>query len=511
MTIDRFIIPIFTIMKQNNLLLTLAFFFSPFFLSAQTPVNGKIIAPDSARVEVIRIFPDSFPQVSVIFKASSPSGKALWNLNDSNMAVQEDGKDSKIISLEKISKNKTINTALVIDHSGSMLDDEEIRTWMNSLPPSAFTLKTETVREYTKGETDSDELMSVRMAPPIPEGMHYPIWYAQRAAISYLNSVDLTKDKVSVVGFSDKVDKTQPLTNNQAVVSGSINSLSAKGGTAFYDAISTGISQVENADGINVVIAMTDGKDNLSKNSLSGVISKAKKANIPVYIIGLGDVDKKTLQRLANQTGGQAFFTDDPSKLSGIYLDISRQIQAVYELVYASENLALTDTTHDLVLQFEIGNEFYNSRGLEVNLPAEVLARLAAKENTASVATAPASDDSSGPVWAYAVGITVAAAGAGVLIARSVRNQKKKKTPFVITKLYPNPAIGPVNIETSPLSETSSYTVLVSDMNGQPVLSIPFVSGSTSFDTSSLATGTYIVQMQKGIELTPGVQLVVGH
>lgn len=511
MTIDESILCNFNrnTNPMKKTLFSLLFTLVTCFLSAQVQntVNGKIVAPDSARIQVIRIFPDSFPRVSVIFKASTPSGQPLWNLNDSNTAIQEDGKNARIVSVEKISKTKTINTALVIDHSGSMSEDERIRQWWATLPPSAFTNKRITVREYTDGEVNSDSMMTVRISPPFPDDLHEPIWYAKRAAISYLNSVDPAKDPISVIGFSDNVDKTLPLSKNQSSVNGTINGLFANGGTAFYDAISSGLDQVRNAEGIKVVIALTDGKDNASRKTLSSVISKAQADNIPVYVIGLGDVDKTVLKKLANQTGGQAFFTDDPARLASIYIDISRQIQSVYELIYTSENLASADTTRDIMLQFDIEGQYHNTRSIELNLPDEVRAFLYNKEQ--NIAAPPAASDNS-PIWPYVAGITVAALGVGVLIARSSRNQKKKNLLQII-RIFPNPANGPVTIELNTTENSIAASVIVTDSSGQIVLQVPYSAGGSSFDAGQLANGKYLIQVQNGTEMSPAQTLIVSH
>lgn len=480
-------------------------------LSAQSSVQGKVVASDTARIQVIRIFPDSFPRVDVVFKASSPSGQPLWNLDTTNTKIEEDGKATHVVSVKKISVNTSINSALVIDHSGSMNESEEIRNWMNSLPPSAFVTKMVTRREYTKDEVDSDELMAVRYSPPIPDNMHYPIWYAQRAATSFVNSTDAPKDAVSIVGFSDKVDNVLPLTKNHNDINYTINSLSAVGGTAFYDAVNNAIRQVEKADGIRVVIAMTDGQDNLSQLTLSSVIANANRKHVPVYVIGLGDVDKKGLRKLANQTGGRAYFTNDASQLSSIYLDISREIQSVYELVYTSNNLAAADSSRDIVLQFDIDGAFHHTRTLDLDLPAEVVAHLHEREQQANAVqvVSPSTTESSSP-WPYIAGISVAVVGAGVLVARSSKKRQQQQQPLWIERLYPNPANGPVTLETNRAPENPACTLLVSDMNGQLVLSLPFTPGN-SFDTSVLQNGTYLVQVQSSTTITPAKQLVINR
>lgn len=318
-------------MKKICLLFSLAFSLNLF---SQTDVSGGIISHDTARVSVIRIYPDSFPNVSVIFKAETPSGKPIWNLTDTSISIVEDNQPCKIISLEKVSKNISVNTSLVIDHSGSMSEDKPLRDWMASLPPSAFKNVTYTMRQYTNGEVDSDDPIVIRQSPPTPDWYHTPFWYAQRAALDYIATINAAKDSVSIVAFSQEVDKVLSLTTDHNVLSSTINSLSPNGGTALYDAIDRALEGLNHADGIKAVIVMTDGEDNSSHKSLASVIAKAKKFGIPVFVIGLGDVNKKVLNRIANSTGGVAYFTDKKEELSSIYQMISKRIQSVYEVIY---------------------------------------------------------------------------------------------------------------------------------------------------------------------------------
>ena len=58
-----------------------------------------------------------------------------------------------------------------------------------------------------------------------------------------------------------------------------------------------------------------------------------------IYAIGLGDeVDKRKLARLAEETGGHAFFLRDPAELAGIYERIQRELRAQYLIDYQSTN-----------------------------------------------------------------------------------------------------------------------------------------------------------------------------
>ncbi|MEO5642681.1 MAG: VWA domain-containing protein [Bacteroidia bacterium] len=471
-------------------------------------VNGGIISHDTARVSVIRIYPDSFPNVSVIFKAETPSGKPVWNLTDTSITIVENNQPCKIISLEKVSKNTSINTSLVIDHSGSMSEDKPLRDWMENLPPSAFKNVTYTQRQYTNGEIDSDDPIVVRQAPPTPDWYHTPLWYAQRAAQDYIATINAAKDSVSIVAFSQEVDKVLPLTTNQNILSSTINNLSPQGGTALYDAIDRALDGLNKANGIKAVIVMTDGEDNTSHKSLASVITKAKKSGIPVFVIGLGDVNKKVLNKLANATGGVAYFTDKKEELSSIYQMISKRIQSVYEVVYLSPSLAYDDTSRGIKLQFEIDGKYLDSRNLDVLIPSEVMARLKQKEQAQLLAPPVSQDDSPNTLAYVSGGIILLLATTGVIVMK--KRKQKTKDELIITNLFPNPSTGSFSI-TYQSNATSPLEVTITDTNGKTIFSQPINpgSGEVQFDLTGTFPGNYIVSLKGSTGTSSGKQLII--
>ncbi len=481
-------------------------------LRAQNAVDGKILVHDTVRLEVIRLFPDSFPNVSVIFKASGPGGEAIYNLDSSSVHVFENDSPCKIISVKRISNDWAVNTALVVDHSGSMRMDDRLRKYWDSLPSSAWKLKRKTIREQTSGEVDSDSMIMVREAPADPTWYHTPLWYAQRAATTYVRKTDPRKDKNCLIGFSTDVDVSYSLNTSQDGIVSGINTLYPNGETAFYDAVSRAIDEADKGDGIRVVIAMTDGNDNNSRESLRAVIDKARQKRIPVYVIGLGDVDQTSLKRLARQTGGLAYFTNDASTLSEIYRRITLEIQSIYEVVYTSPSMSLADTTRDCQLYFEVDNKYLSSRSLPYVIPAEVVARIKAKEEAITAQALPV--DPTEPVaepeipWGL-IGIGVTILGAGVLSARYLK-KKTREEQLQIVNLYPNPVVGPLTVVLNTDITSMPGQVLITDAKGQIVFTEEFTTGSAKdLNVSHLENGTYTLSVQAAGNLSSSKMFVV--
>ena len=484
-------------------------------LSAQSNVAGNLEASDTVKLDVIRTYPDSFPNVSVIFRAATPDGQPLWNLDKDKVKVKEDDKECIVLSVEKISNNEAINTALVIDHSGSMLDNPNYKHWSDSVAKLPRRWKKITQREYTNGRINSDSLIMVSVNPVCPANCLPPMEHAKAAAKVYLTSIDSSKDKTSLIGFSDVVYERSGLSFNRNEQRNTISQMKAEGSTAFFDAVYAALDDVNKGTGIKAVVAMTDGVDNSSAHSLRQVIKHAKDLNIPVYVVGLGAADQQVLKKLARETGGEYYYTNDATQLSNIYLSISKRIKSVYELIYASPSLASADSVRDVELYFQVGTDYLKSRKLNLVLPESVLKSLearedalreAAKRNTVVYTPQGKAQDSTLP---YSAGIAVGLAGVGILTARYYRNKSKAKIVELVN-VYPNPTVGPVTLVLNTDISAIPGQATIMDTKGQVVFTIPFTTGSAlDLDIAHLDNGTYFVSVQAGGNVTCAKQVVV--
>ena len=88
----------------------------------------------------------------------------------------------------------------------------------------------------------------------------------------------------------------------------------AIGTTALYDAIVEGLKHLQKGTSDKkVLIVISDGGDNASKATLDQVLKMAERSSAMIYTIGIYDTDDpdknpKVLERLAHESGGEAFF-----------------------------------------------------------------------------------------------------------------------------------------------------------------------------------------------------------
>jgi len=87
------------------------------------------------------------------------------------------------------------------------------------------------------------------------------------------------------------------------------------------------------------------------------VIDLAKQKNVPVYTIGIGNVDKTDLQKIATQTGGQ-YSDADFNNLSAIYQSLQSTILQQYQINFESKSSLVNDRCYDLEVTIPNGSVY---------------------------------------------------------------------------------------------------------------------------------------------------------
>jgi Ca-activated chloride channel family protein len=152
-------------------------------------------------------------------------------------------------------------------------------------------------------------------------------------------------DRIMAMAFDRNYYILRGFSSNKWRAKDAINSLRAKGPTALYDALIRAIIETDRESNTQkCVVVLTDGKDEtrtgsrrLSRHSLRDVIALARKAEIPIYTIGLGNqCDKAVLRKIAYYTGGEFYYSPTTAELEGLYQQIANHIKYQYKIVYTS-------------------------------------------------------------------------------------------------------------------------------------------------------------------------------
>jgi VWFA-related protein len=105
-----------------------------------------------------------------------------------------------------------------------------------------------------------------------------------------------------------------------------------------------------------VMIIISDGQDNQSEHTREEALAMAQRAEVTVYTIstnrtGLEGRGDKVLRRLADETGGRAFFPFEAGDLAANFQEIARELRSQYSLAYVSTNTAHDGTFRNITIQ----------------------------------------------------------------------------------------------------------------------------------------------------------------
>jgi Ca-activated chloride channel family protein len=152
------------------------------------------------------------------------------------------------------------------------------------------------------------------------------------------------EDQIFVIHFYDHIAFTlrvgEAFTSDLDELRAAVTAISGSGRTALYDALIAGLEHVQMSElPKRALVIVSDGGDNASSHTLKEAMDMAAASNALIYSIGIYDEydreqNPKVLKRLANITGGDAFFPTNVSQLSDICRHIAADIRSQYTLGY---------------------------------------------------------------------------------------------------------------------------------------------------------------------------------
>jgi VWFA-related protein len=183
----------------------------------------------------------------------------------------------------------------------------------------------------------------------ISGSMQADIGFARTAAIKFLNSLSEARD-YTLVDFDSEVRVTRYSQHEFGRLVERIRSRKADGNTALWDAVGVYLDGASREEGRKILVLYTDGGDNASSLSFSDLADLLKASDVTVHAIGFIEHQLSSarmelrgrLMRLAELTGGQAFFPLSVKELDAAYARVAAEIDAQYTMGYVSTN-ARTD------------------------------------------------------------------------------------------------------------------------------------------------------------------------
>jgi len=258
--------------------------------------------------------------VNVLFTAQDRNRRLLTTLSTQDIKIFENGQPQEVVSFSR-QVDLPLSLAILIDTSGS--------------------------QERT-----------------LPE--------EKAAAMSFLETVIRpSKDEVAVISFTGESTLEQGMTNNlvrlrraiervrfvppAGYIGGGVSTgtppisgdaSAAAGSTAIWDAIwvtSDEILGPAPERTRRAIILLSDGVNTFGKKKLDDAVQAALRSEAIIYSVGIGDnfysgIDKGSLNKISERTGGRAYFPRDESELREAFKQIQDEMRSQYLLAYEPSN-----------------------------------------------------------------------------------------------------------------------------------------------------------------------------
>lgn len=214
----------------------------------------------------------------------------------------------------------------------------------------------------------------------------------KKAAIAFIRAVVRpSKDKVAVISFTGVPRVEQQLTESVSKLNRAIDQLRIElpvnnpncedekpveedplCWTSIWDSVWESASEVLRLGDENsrrAVILLSDGDDTSSTIKRQDAIDAAVKNNVAVYSIGIGDpelykVERDSLRKISDRTGGRAFFPRDEVELVRAFAQIQEELRSQYVIAYSPQN-KLRDGSHRRI-KMEIINPALRAQNLQL-------------------------------------------------------------------------------------------------------------------------------------------------
>lgn len=156
-------------------------------------------------------------------------------------------------------------------------------------------------------------------------------------------------DEMFTIHFNESVKyglpATVPFTHSAPLLHSALAAYRPGGRTAFYDAVIAGLEHLELATHQkHVLVLLSDGEDNASRYSEDEMMDRARESDAIIYTVSNANRrigmpgDPRVLRRIADVSGGVAYFPSTDEKVIESFDEIAGNIRRGYSIGYAPAN-----------------------------------------------------------------------------------------------------------------------------------------------------------------------------
>jgi Ca-activated chloride channel homolog len=272
--------------------------------------------------------------VNVLFTAQDKDRRLVLNLKPEDVRVLENGQPQEVTAFSK-QIDLPLSLAILIDTSAS----QERTLPVEKAAAMAF------LESVIRPAKDEVSIVSFTGEATLEQGMTNNLTRLRRA-------IDRVKfvPPSGYIGGGVVAPGTPPISSgNQAVV----------GSTAIWDAIWVTADEVLGPapeKTRRAIILLSDGVNTFGRKKLEEAVDAALKAEAVIYSIGIGDdfydgVNKGSLNKISERTGGRAYYPRDERELRDAFRQIQEEMRSQYLLAYEPSNAARDGSYRKIEIQ----------------------------------------------------------------------------------------------------------------------------------------------------------------
>lgn len=298
---------------------------------------------------------------NIFFTAADKYKRFIGDLKAEDIRVLEDGQPQQIFTFQQ-NIDLPLSIAILIDTSAS-----EERT----LPDEKAAARS-FLENVLRPSRDEAAVVSFTGETTLEQGFTGNVDRLRRA----IDRVEFVPPS-GYIGGGVVVNGTPPISGTNQSLAGS---------TAIWDAVWATSEELIGASAENTrraIILLTDGDDTSSRMKMHEAIERAQKADALIYSIGIGDrytfnVDEGSLRKIAEQTGGRAYFPRNERDLRDAFDQIQRDLREQYLVAYSPSNKARDGSYRRIEIQ--ITNPNLRQQNLKLNYRSGYFAKTVGAE-----------------------------------------------------------------------------------------------------------------------------------
>lgn len=325
-----------------------------------TPKNREEVPQDSD--EVIKVETNL---TNIFFTAADKNKRFISSLKAEDIRVLEDGQPQEIFTFQQ-NIELPLSIAILIDTSISeqrTLPDEKAAA-------QAF------LENVMRASKDEAAIVSFTGDTTLEQGFTGNMDRLRRA----IDRVEFIPPS-GYIGGGVVVNGTPPISGTNQSLAGS---------TAVWDAVWATSEELIGTSAEHTrraIILLTDGDDTSSRMKMHEAIERALKADALIYAIGIGDrytfnVNEGSLRKIAEQTGGRAYFPKHERDLNDAFTQIQKDLREQYLVAYSPTNKARDGSYRKIEIQ--VVNPDLKQQNLKLNYRAGYFAKTTGSEPAAT-------------------------------------------------------------------------------------------------------------------------------